>query len=269
MVNIGEFARLGGVSTRMLRHYDAIGVLKPAHVDPHSGRRSYDVAQLPALNRLVALKGLGFSLDEIGQLLGEGVDPSEMKGMLRLRRAEVERRVRHDRHVLDRVTARLRLIEQETRMNAQIETKQTDAVSIAALTATAQDASPQSTGHVLRNLFEQVIERMEAVNADRTTPIARYVSVAGSPQVEIIAGYAVPTEVPGLQTQSLPAVEVASTIHQGPVAGIAAAYQDLARWAEANGHHTLLESPRWRHHFLEANGDDETHWIIELQLELT
>jgi DNA-binding transcriptional MerR regulator len=44
MVNIGEFARLGGVSTRMLRHYDAIGILKPADVDPASGRRSYDVA---------------------------------------------------------------------------------------------------------------------------------------------------------------------------------------------------------------------------------
>ncbi|TCO45588.1 DNA-binding transcriptional MerR regulator [Kribbella antiqua] len=268
MVNIGEFARLGGVSTRMLRHYDAIGVLKPAHVDPHSNRRSYDVAQLPTLNRLIALKGLGFSLDEIGQLLGEGVDPAEMKGMLRLRQAEFERRVRHDRHVLDRVTARLRLIEQENRMNAQIETKQADAVTIAALTATAQDASPQSTGHVLRTLFEQVIERMEAVNADRTTPIARYVSVAGSPHVEIIAGYAVDA-VPGLETQSLPAVEVASTIHEGPVAGIATAYQDLAHWAEANGHHPLLESPRWRHHFLEANGNDESHWIIELQLELT
>ncbi|MGY4767100.1 MerR family DNA-binding transcriptional regulator [Kribbella sp. CWNU-51] len=37
MVNIGEFARLGGVSTRMLRHYDAIGVLKPADVDPSGG----------------------------------------------------------------------------------------------------------------------------------------------------------------------------------------------------------------------------------------
>lgn len=270
MVNIGEFARLGGVSTRMLRHYDAIGVLKPAHVDPHSGRRSYDVTQLTTLNRLVALKGLGFSLDEVGRLLGEGVDPAEMKGMLRLRQAEFERRVRHDRHVLDRVTARLRLIEQENRMNTTIETKHAEALTIAALSATADDASPQSTGQVLRDLFEQVIERMEAVKADRTTPVARFVSADSGPAVEVIAGYAVPTDsVPGLQTRSLPAVEVASTIHQGPISGIAAAYQDLARWAEANGHHDLLESPRWRHHFLEADGDDETHWITELQLELT
>jgi DNA-binding transcriptional MerR regulator len=121
MVNIGEFARLGGVSTRMLRHYDGIGVLKPANVDPYSGRRSYDVAQLSMLNRLVALKGLGFSLDEVGVLLSEGVDPAELHGMLRLRQAEFERRVRQDRHALGRVTARLRLIEQETQVTTQIE----------------------------------------------------------------------------------------------------------------------------------------------------
>jgi DNA-binding transcriptional MerR regulator len=247
----------------MLRHYDAIGVLKPAHVDPRTGRRSYDVAQLPTLNRLVALKGLGFS-----QLLGEGVDPTEMKGMLRLREAEFERRMRHDRHVLERVTARLRLIEQETRMNTNIETKHADALTIAALSATVPDASPQSTGPALRVLFEQVIEHMEAAKADRTTPVARSVPTAG--KVEITAGYAILGDsVPGLHPRTLPAVEVASTIHQGPMSGIAAAYQDLARWAEAHGHHNLLESPRWRHHFLEAAGDDQTHWIIELQLELT
>jgi len=140
MVNIGEFARLGGVSTRMLRHYDALGVLKPAHVDTYSGRRSYDVAQLPVLNRLVALKGLGFSLDEVGVLLGEGVGPAQLQGMLRLRQAEFERRVRHDRHALDRVTARLRLIEQETQVTTQIETKQVDPLTLATLSATAPDA---------------------------------------------------------------------------------------------------------------------------------
>ena len=80
MMNIGEFARLGGVSTRMLRHYDAIGLLSPAHVDPHTSRRSYDVAQLAVLNRLIALKGLGFRLDEVGVLLAEGVESAEMQG---------------------------------------------------------------------------------------------------------------------------------------------------------------------------------------------
>jgi DNA-binding transcriptional MerR regulator/effector-binding domain-containing protein len=269
MMNIGEFARLGGVSTRRLRHYDAIGLLEPADVDPSTGRRSYDVAQLTVLNRLLALKGLGFSLEEVGVLLGEGVDTAQLQGMLRLRQAEFERRMRHDRHGLDRVTARLRLIEQETQVTTQIATKQVDALTLAALSATAPDASRQSTGPVVHTLFGQVIDRMDAVTADRTTPVAHYVSSSGEAEVQVTAGYAVPVDsVPGLGTYSLPAAEVASTIHQGPMSGIAAAYQTLVQWAEANGHHKVLESPRWREHYLEADGEDETDWIVEVQLEV-
>jgi DNA-binding transcriptional MerR regulator len=57
---IGEFARIGGVSIRTLRHYDELGLLAPAWVDPETGYRSYEARQLKRLNRLVALKDLGF-----------------------------------------------------------------------------------------------------------------------------------------------------------------------------------------------------------------
>jgi len=60
---ISDFARLGQVSVRMLRHYDALGLLVPDHVEPASGYRSYSPEQLHLLNRLVALKDLGFTLD--------------------------------------------------------------------------------------------------------------------------------------------------------------------------------------------------------------
>ncbi|WP_245358987.1 MerR family transcriptional regulator [Kribbella aluminosa] len=133
MMEIGEFARLGGVSARMLRHYDRIGLLTPARAEPN-GRRWYDEKQLARLHRLVVLKGLGFGLDEVGVLLAEGIGAEELRGMLRLREAELERRVRHDRHALDRVTARLRLIDEETRMKVQL--KHLDAVTVAALSTT-------------------------------------------------------------------------------------------------------------------------------------
>ena len=59
MVSIGEFARLVGVSVRMLRHYDRLGLLEPARVDEYTGYRSYSTAQLDRANRLVALKDAG------------------------------------------------------------------------------------------------------------------------------------------------------------------------------------------------------------------
>jgi DNA-binding transcriptional MerR regulator len=64
MLSIGEFARLGGVSVRTLRHYDEIGLLHPATVDPETGYRGYSADQLGRLNRIVALKELGLSLTQ-------------------------------------------------------------------------------------------------------------------------------------------------------------------------------------------------------------
>ena len=55
MFSIGDFASHGRVSVRMLRHYDAIGLLRPAYVDPATGYRSYRAGQLGRLNRVVAL----------------------------------------------------------------------------------------------------------------------------------------------------------------------------------------------------------------------
>ena len=90
MLTIGDFARHGRVSIRMLRHYDAIGLLRPAHVDPSSGYRFYHAAQLSRLNRIVALKDLGFTLQQVQAILDEDVSTEELRGMLRLRRAEFE-----------------------------------------------------------------------------------------------------------------------------------------------------------------------------------
>ena len=64
MLNIGEFARLGQVSPRMLRHYDEFGLLTPDRVDPASGYRLYRVQQLGRLHRIVALRDIGFGVYE-------------------------------------------------------------------------------------------------------------------------------------------------------------------------------------------------------------
>lgn len=69
MLTIGEFSRVSHVSARMLRHYDAIGLLRPAHTGAENGYRYYDTAQLATLIRIEALKGYGFTLAQIPALL--------------------------------------------------------------------------------------------------------------------------------------------------------------------------------------------------------
>src|SRR5579859_171362 len=99
MFSIGEFARLGTVSVRTLRHYDEIGLLPPAKVDPATGYRGYSAEQLRLLNRIVALKELGLSLAQ-GRQLMDGITLEELQGMLMLRRAQLEQELEEHRNQL-------------------------------------------------------------------------------------------------------------------------------------------------------------------------
>ena len=63
MLKIGDFSKLSYVSAKALRHYDDLGLLQPAHIDPATGYRYYTVDQLPRLHRILALKDLGLALE--------------------------------------------------------------------------------------------------------------------------------------------------------------------------------------------------------------
>jgi DNA-binding transcriptional MerR regulator len=73
MFTVGEFSRIARVSKRLLRYYDEIGLLKPIHIDKFTGYRYYSAEQMPRLNRILALKDLGLSLDQIQRLLKDQV----------------------------------------------------------------------------------------------------------------------------------------------------------------------------------------------------
>lgn len=71
MKTIGEISRLSGVSIRALRHYDAIGLLRPTAVT-EAGYRLYDDAAIEKLGHILLLRELEFPLAEIRQLLDGG-----------------------------------------------------------------------------------------------------------------------------------------------------------------------------------------------------
>jgi DNA-binding transcriptional MerR regulator len=107
MLTIGGFAQIGQVSPRTLRHYDDLGLLQPAHVDAATGYRYYDVSQLTRLHRLLALRDLGFALEQIRSVLDDELSIDQLRGMLRLRQAQVEAVVGEERARLRRIEARL------------------------------------------------------------------------------------------------------------------------------------------------------------------
>jgi DNA-binding transcriptional MerR regulator len=104
MFRIGEFAQIAQVSTRQLRFYDQLGLLQPVRADAQTGYRYYSIRQLPRLNSILALKELGLSLEQIAPLLKDAISTAELRGMLTMKRAQVEQalheeaaRLRHTR----------------------------------------------------------------------------------------------------------------------------------------------------------------------------
>jgi DNA-binding transcriptional MerR regulator/effector-binding domain-containing protein len=104
MFKIGEFSRFTRVTVKALRFYDEIGLFEPSFVDPGSGYRYYRAEQLPRLNRILALKDLGFSLEAIRALVDAATGPEQRAALFRERRAELGR-------AIEREAARLRQLD--------------------------------------------------------------------------------------------------------------------------------------------------------------
>lgn len=113
VLKVGEFSRIGNVTVRALRLYDEMGLLTPAAIDQQSGYRYYTLEQLPVLNRILALKEMGFGLDQIRQMLKRGLSPDELRGIFLAKRLDIERELRAAQMRLQRIAFRLRQIEQE------------------------------------------------------------------------------------------------------------------------------------------------------------
>jgi DNA-binding transcriptional MerR regulator len=265
MFTIGDFARYGHVSVRMLRHYDAIGLLKPVHVDPHSGYRTYEAAQLARLNRIVALKDLGFTLEQVSAIIDDKVGIGELRGMLRLRRAELENQLAADRTRLAAVEARLRSIETEGAMPTNdVQVKKIAPVRVAEVSGVAASFDPEAIAPVIGPLFQELVDRL-AVAGLTTASCSAIAYYDDAPEGGVRVHAAMPVTVPsvdGLDIVDLPGIEKAATIvHRGEMCNILSTLQTLATWVDDNGH---TSAGYTREVYLEAMGDQST-WVTELQ----
>ncbi|WP_030338149.1 MerR family transcriptional regulator [Streptomyces sp. NRRL S-1022] len=271
MFTIGDFARHGRVSVRMLRHYDATGLLRPAHVDPASGYRHYTAAQLARLNRILALKDLGFTLQQVSDIVDEKVGVEELRGMLRLRQAELETAVAAAEARLVRVEARLRAIESEGRMPADdVVIKTVPSLRVAELTATADSFEPEDIGPVIGPLYDELFRRLGAAGISPAGPgVACYEDAPeGGGRITVHAAVQVsaPLQDGAVRVLDLPSLDQAATIvHRGSMDSVLPTAQTLARWIDAHGYHATgypreinLECPA-----------DRDEWVTELQTPVT
>jgi DNA-binding transcriptional MerR regulator len=233
-LKIGNFARIAQVTVQTLRHYDDLGLLEPVEVDPLSGYRYYILDQLPRLHRILALKDLGFSLEQVTRLLEDGLPPDDLRGMLHLKQSELRQQVNEGLERLERLQARLRLIDQEARQpDYEVIIKSVEPLqvtSVRGVIPTYWDEGP---------LWGQLFQQMKGIGVSACGP---YLSVYHSAEPDIDVEACAPVlsqaaNVPGLSVHTLPTVEsMASTIHRGSFDGLAGAYAALLQWIDANGY---------------------------------
>lgn len=249
MFRIGEFSRITRVTIDTLRHYDALGLLKPAKVDPITGYRYYSARQLMSLNRILALKEVGFSLEEIARILQETPTYEELRGMLKAQLARAEQEVQSAQLRQERIQARLQYLDLEEDMPAyEVTLKPVDALTVAAIRETVPtlEEMPQRCSQ----MFDMIERWIRAKNLPLGPSMSIYYNEGFTREnIDTECSFIIPDSEPAnipvsdapIEVRQLESVHVmASTIatndfYKKP-GGLLPAYNALAQWIEKNGY---------------------------------
>lgn len=283
LLRIGDLARLGGVSVRMLRHYHEIGLLTPDVVDETTGYRFYNGEQLETLRRIVGLKDLGLSLAETRQIVQGQATEREIRQILLARRAAAEVELRTARATVEHIDAHLAALaeaddEPETRTPTkkdegdviEVEIKPVEPRLVAQLSAVAESWAPTDIGPVIQPLYPELIARMGEAEVEITGPSTAWYEDTPEGRVLVHATLTIgeapkaPAEALGFEVTELPAMaKVASTVHRGTMDNADTTYEALLEWIEQHGYRPLGYS---REIDIECRPDRT--WITELQIPI-
>lgn len=247
MIKIGDFSKLAHVTVKTLHHYDELGLLRPARIDRFNGYRYYTLEQLPRLNRILALKDLGFSLEQVAQLVDENLSVAEMRGMLRMKQLELAEKLQQEQARLAQVEARLEQLALAGQPpEYEVALKQVEAQTVlSARVVAASDLAIPSALDSLQSLLQQNLQRA------RLRPAGPWFGLKDDmpySEHDLEVSLAVPVQLRSAQRagdwqgtpislQEMPSVEsMASVIYSGEAAAISQAYAGLYAWAQANAY---------------------------------
>lgn len=243
MIKIGEFSKLVHVPVPTLRYYDQVGLLKPIEVDRFTGYRYYSVNQLPRLNRILALKGLGFSLEQIGAALDEGITPEEMRGMLRLRHAQISQQLQEVQGQLVEVEARLQHIERESEIsNYDVILKHVEPQLVAEVRTILHRHG--DVGMLFKEVYDGIgVHVPDALGPSPgqggQTAVLWYDMEYRESDFDGAAVFFLRCPVPNngrMRVHELPESMMACTIHHGSYDTIGEAHEAVVRWIEDNNY---------------------------------
>lgn len=237
MLKIGDFSKLTRVSIRMLRHYDEKGLLKPERIDKFTGYRFYSIEQIPKVNRIQALKEMGFSLSEICGLIERDLDSKQLRILLENRKREILTEIEHEKGKLLRVQTLIKSIDKENlNMTYDITLKNIPAYKVLSLRGIIPTYNAEG------KLWQELQKFAKENNIKGNTPCYAIYHDAEfkDSDVDVEVTMCIHEKVPEndrIKIRDLEEVsEMAVIFHQGPFEEMTSAYQALGEWMESNGY---------------------------------
>jgi effector-binding domain-containing protein len=265
MLKIGDFSKFSQVSIKTLRFYDEIGILKPAKVDQFTGYRYYSADQLPNLNKIVGLKELGLTLEEISLILADDLSIEKIMDLLKIKHKEMRERLQEEEIRLRKVEEWLKKVEKEGTMPVyDVIIKKVEAQKVASV----RDVIP--TYGDIGNLFNELCSYLGRQRVQFGGPPigVYYDNEYRDRDVDIEVAIPLNGTIPTtkrIASHELPEIEQAAClIHKGPYDNFNQAYKALMTWVETNGY--LIAGPN-REVYLHGPGQgDPSTYITEIQL---
>ena len=235
MLKIGDFSKLSRVSVRMLRHYDDIGLLKPAETDTFTGYRYYREDQLCTISRITALKDMGFSLADIIRILEIYDDPEKLDMFLSSREEDLARLSKETEYKLMLLETARKRLRKEQKMNYDV-TVRTIPERYA---ATVQMVVPRYEDEGI--LWGMMAEcKTPLIPADPCLAAAAFLDKEYKEEnVEIMVSMTVKgtyEDTEHVKFKTLPAVKVASCVVRGSYDQMGDATAAAAAWISENGY---------------------------------
>ncbi len=235
LVPIGRFSKMTRLSVKALRLYAENGLLPPAHVDPSSGYRYYDLAQANRAEAVRILRSVDMPLDEILEVL-DADDPELVHKRLLVHRDRLMERLEAQESMLAYLESLIRRKDGIMPYDVQVmeaEPQLVAAVKVHTNLSRIGDDIAKGFGSVVRVLGQEGISPSGA-------PLIVYHDVIDEEtdgDIEICVPTA--TQIAGdsdVYGRTLEGGTVATTVHHGPYQEIAPAYHTLTGWVSQHGH---------------------------------
>jgi DNA-binding transcriptional MerR regulator len=274
MFRVGEFSKIAQVSGRLLRYYDQIGLFQPERIDAQTGYRYYGARQLPELNRILALKEMGLTLDQIRRMLEGNISTDEMQGLLVMKKAQLEQTMREQFALIHYIESRIDQIDRAGELKDYAVVLK-PGLAQPFLAAREPAATPASLPAIARDIGRWLPEQVDR-HALGQFAILFYANPPEADSLDVALGFTVNGPVPDelalpsgrrLTLQELPRAELmATTVHVGlPEVGHRG-YAALGMWAEAHNYH-FTNPTREVFIRLPRAGEDEVVAEIQVPVE--